>query len=803
LVVFDADATIAAGANFTMPTGSSSIIVNEGAVVNIDQANFDADGAGAATNVLTIHSGAVLDLDLGAGADESLGGFIQLNGGELDVTTSNTDWVISGNVNMGEDTGTSQINGEEVRFTTSAVVVGESATLEVNAANVWQSQSSLAIDAGATARFNGTTIFSGGSVTGNGTLRTAGITTFAETTTINMPSGTVILDGDDGVGGNVTINADTTIHAGTMADFGNDNVIGFNTLVVNDVAKLIVNPTVVDAEWTLTEEARLDINASTTAAEGSGIHGADFNMNGIATISGNSVWGARTDISGTVSIAANSRLTLSGGSLEPNRLEGGTINGPGALGATNLRELHGHGTIAADIDFVGDAVLFADDGTLTLSGDILDARFIGTADADAILDVANPWSTAVIQAIVLNGGELRGAAITNDELIRGASGDTLVTARVINNLQIIADGGNLEFDTAGNDNDWDGASNNGQLNAFNGEIILHDNQNFASTGTVFIGPGSEVSMVGFALEFEPDSLIDITGGTLRLSANRTSHIGGEVVVDAGPESELRTNGTPSTFEFESTSEVTLNGNLQLDSGLTRVEAGASFSGAGRLINLEERSLTLDHQADVGVIVENRGLFENSGPDVGRNEVQEFVQTATGAFRIELEGTTASKYDQLLVDSTAHLGGSLQLILGGGYVPVAGDTLDIISAAGGVTGTFANVIQPAGMPTNVIFSVVYQPTLVQLIAVQGDPVPGDYNADGTVDAADYVVWRKTDGTQPGYNLWRANFGRTTASASASSTANIAVPEANCLVLALMGLGVLSRHVGLIRRTCQLA
>ena len=26
-----------------------------------------------------------------------------------------------------------------------------------------------------------------------------------------------------------------------------------------------------------------------------------------------------------------------------------------------------------------------------------------------------------------------------------------------------------------------------------------------------------------------------------------------------------------------------------------------------------------------------------------------------------------------------------------------------------------------------------------------PIPGDFNHDGTVDAADYVVWRKTDGT----------------------------------------------------------
>lgn len=40
---------------------------------------------------------------------------------------------------------------------------------------------------------------------------------------------------------------------------------------------------------------------------------------------------------------------------------------------------------------------------------------------------------------------------------------------------------------------------------------------------------------------------------------------------------------------------------------------------------------------------------------------------------------------------------------------------------------------------------------------GDDLPGDYNGDGTVDAADYVVWRR-DGSVLGYNTWRANFGR---------------------------------------------
>ncbi|HJQ78320.1 MAG TPA: hypothetical protein VJ828_00115 [Lacipirellulaceae bacterium] len=42
---------------------------------------------------------------------------------------------------------------------------------------------------------------------------------------------------------------------------------------------------------------------------------------------------------------------------------------------------------------------------------------------------------------------------------------------------------------------------------------------------------------------------------------------------------------------------------------------------------------------------------------------------------------------------------------------------------------------------------------------GGGVDGDFNNDGIVDAADYVVWRKTIGSQTAYDAWRANFGST--------------------------------------------
>jgi fermentation-respiration switch protein FrsA (DUF1100 family) len=66
--------------------------------------------------------------------------------------------------------------------------------------------------------------------------------------------------------------------------------------------------------------------------------------------------------------------------------------------------------------------------------------------------------------------------------------------------------------------------------------------------------------------------------------------------------------------------------------------------------------------------------------------------------------------------------------------------------------------------------------------------GDYNQDGVIDAADYVVWRKSIGGQPAYDAWRSQFGN----AASGLGSGAAVPEPatwNFAVLALLiSLGV---------------
>jgi hypothetical protein len=102
--------------------------------------------------------------------------------------------------------------------------------------------------------------------------------------------------------------------------------------------------------------------------------------------------------------------------------------------------------------------------------------------------------------------------------------------------------------------------------------------------------------------------------------------------------------------------------------------------------------------------------------------------------------------------------------------------------------FAMEILPT-LAGNLDWNVIYGDNAVTLEVVAG--LAGDYNDDGSVDAADYVVWRKNDGTPEGYDTWRANFGETATGAGGIST----VPEpATLLALAIGFLAAVNSGCG---------
>jgi hypothetical protein len=60
-----------------------------------------------------------------------------------------------------------------------------------------------------------------------------------------------------------------------------------------------------------------------------------------------------------------------------------------------------------------------------------------------------------------------------------------------------------------------------------------------------------------------------------------------------------------------------------------------------------------------------------------------------------------------------------------------------------------------------------------------PRPGDFNNDESVDAADYVMWRKNNGSSMEYDEWVENFGESSGSGGIASA-----PEPGAWAMAIM-------------------
>jgi hypothetical protein len=174
-------------------------------------------------------------------------------------------------------------------------------------------------------------------------------------------------------------------------------------------------------------------------------------------------------------------------------------------------------------------------------------------------------------------------------------------------------------------------------------------------------------------------------------------------------------------------------------------------------------------------------------------VGKYTQQSLGKLEIEIGGTSpGGTYDLVGITGNALLGGQLQLDMLGGFAPSVANSFTVLNAAGGIFGVFSNVTSGQRLATADgigSFLVYYGPgspynqNQIVLTAFELAGIPGDFNHDGAVNAADYVLWRKglgTPYTQFDYNVWRSHFGQTTGSGS-GATASAAVPEPSTLVL----------------------
>lgn len=839
---FDIDGDIVVSAPVTFGDGSSTL-TGQGTRLNvIGEASYGTSSLsgggvfdpGAVNNVVGVATITVNNFDFDGGdwnvlpggqlkvdvrdydLVESTNGFdrsITVTDGDVQVVSLDPRFVMNGTLTLSSNT-----PGQTVDWEGDPVDIGDDldaldAHLNVAGAGrsrfktdvVFHADAVVNVAAGATLSLENHVLFntygpSGSSeFRGAGTLMLQHTANFSDPVTIDMQGGTVDFDGDDATGNTIDIGAPITINAAIFSDFGRTNAMGgVNTIAVNsDLGNgaLTVNLDSPTAAWTLNPEGVL--NLTNGKERETLLAGHDVVLNGTLNVSGDVQVDARLTIAGAVNITTPGEpLQLAGGDSAPvaNRIAGGTISGVGLLGANTDRSLHGFGVINTGIDFDGTAALRASGGMLTINGAILDVGQIGVQSADGILNVTNPWNTSVAESVRLTGGELRGAPVTIGNA-DGLIGQGLVSAKTINDTRISARAGLLVVETLANDNDWDGAGDVGMLNATaGGTLELRDNEAFSFGGSVAASSGARVLAKGFALDFRQGAALQLDEGTYE--STHATNLRGSFAV--GPGNSAIQIAAGQRLDFRATNASTINGDLTLRSDRIGVEAGATFAGNGSLIVSNGSEFVAAANANVNVLLDNRGDFHPAGSDaVGRVLLGEYQQSAAGKLKIELAGISLNQFDRLNIDGGALLGGTLSIDVDGGFVPTLGQTFNFLTATDGVSGRF-NLVEVADMPAGLAFQVDYLPTIVQLKVIAAPLLSADFDHDGDVDGDDLARWRDAYGLNANadadgdndsdgndFLIWQRQLARVPAVVTVPRTPTGAVPEPTGLAVALMG------------------
>jgi T5SS/PEP-CTERM-associated repeat protein len=280
-----------------------------------------------------------------------------------------------------------------------------------------------------------------------------------------------------------------------------------------------------------------------------------------------------------------------------------------------------------------------------------------------------------------------------------------------------------------------------------------------------------------------------------------------------PEPGFTTRPTSLTISPGATVNVTHNVNLDTASTLTL--QGGTLSALEIGLNGLQFNGTFQWTSGtlhVGVFrksLTNQGGTLAPGHSAGRTDIDgNYTQQAGAKLAIEVGGTTpTTQYDVVASEGFASLNGLLELTLINGFMPTGGQTFTIFNTVGGIGGAFSNVASGQRLTTtdgggsflvNYGAGSAFDPMSIVLSSFIAVPLPGDYNHNNVVDAADYVLWRKTLGQSGAalaadgngnnmidsgdYNIWRAHFGQPPGSGS-GTLANGAVPEPATLLLLL--------------------
>jgi hypothetical protein len=308
-----------------------------------------------------------------------------------------------------------------------------------------------------------------------------------------------------------------------------------------------------------------------------------------------------------------------------------------------------------------------------------------------------------------------------------------------------------------------GVTNNGILRASGAGGLQLIGGSFNNQGRIEALNGSNITYSTSAVTSNNMAGV-LTGGTWRAVATDTAAsitLRGSNITQIAPGTEVVLSGAGAILQVATTR---INTTLTTNAGTLRILDGHQFN----LTNPLNNTGTLAGNGAVIGNVQNGGIVAPGVSPGTLTITGNFTQTAAGTLAIEIGGDDNSnpinpQYDVLDVSGAASLDGLLELEIIDNFVPAASDMFTILNA-NSLSGMFSNVADGQRLDTvggDGSFVVTYDGgsgnvILSDFLAAAG--LPGDFNFDGRVNAADYVAWRKDADPPEDYNKWQTNFGR---------------------------------------------
>lgn len=760
---------------------ATAMVMNGGFVVDYDGITVNQQGVGR------------IDLDGGTAGDETIHLWQANNAG-----TKFASLTITGDqlVDAFDDHLKIRSNNKLNMFLTNGWTIGSGALVTFETNDDFAGPSMIF---GGQLTFNGTMAFDGtgahGQINAPIILANSAVATLGVSDRLELNNAATVSGGTYSVAAKAKIDLDgvTLVNGGNFTTTGNgldQGVVNFNgpttwngTTGINGFARQMGNavvsgPTVINgdrfdfdggsgATWTINAGLTLNANALETTADLS-----PNRIDGAITVNGNSLLTPaflEINLSAGQSYTINAPLTLHAPAAPfvATTLRGSAVT----LTSNVVVDGNNASTARINVSFNGQVSIAAGSGLNLNGGTIADPNtltggaFLGAGKLGAASDRALVGAGAISNAIDFDGNaELR------------AKGGMLTLTGAIQDVGVIGTAnaaGVLKVTSAWNSNVAQKVELlGGQLQ---GATLTNDGQ-VAGFGTLAMD------------QIFNNGSISAVGGELIIAPSNAG---------AGPDLD----GAADTGVLNA-----VDGDLRVVDSPVEVFEGIVNVGAGRTLRMVNGwsaggELNLVGTAAQPAVVAGLATLHLSG-DVNVNGKARFEMptTFTGDATLDLDigGTTpAVEFDLLEATGALKLAGTLDLSLAGGFVPTIGQSIVVINALAGVTGQFTKVIEPATMPTGLLYDVVYAPDGVRLVVVEAPIYSADFDLDGDVDGDDLTVWKgnvgpgngadaDNDGDSDGADFlaWQQQFGSVPTVAAVE-----AVPEPTVEILAMFAIAIL--------------